>query len=390
MMVYTILVARALGPEQFGKYSGTYALTGLTIFAVNWGMDTLLLREPGSLANPRAWAGRVLRIKMGAGLVWAAVLVIAAPLIRPDVFSFSLVLVCALDIWADSAVNTLAAELNIQKRIRAVSRLIFLSRAARLVGGIGLVIFGVQQPLVYATTRAMMTMSSLLIAIWVVRPVFNAAHLPTTRELIRMSTPYGLSEMLVLIYMQADVTLLTLLKGSEAAGVYSPASGLINALFIIPTTLFFVIVPPLSSQYLHDRNRLRSSIIKITFGFFGLGVVLALGVGLTGGWIIRMLLGAKYAVTSVLLVTLSPLLFFKSLGFGWAAFLVAVGWQKQRLIPQVVSAVANVLFNLWAIPRLGVAGVAVVYVATEIILAAGYAGLVINWFRRNQMQVDLP
>ena len=381
MMVYTILVARALGPDQFGKYSGTYALTGLTIFAVNWGMDTLLLREPGSLANPRAWSGRVLRIKMGAGLVWATLLVIVAPLIRPDVFTHSLVLVCALDIWADGALNTHNAVLNVEKRIRTASRLVFFSRFARLLGGIVLVISGVQQPLLYAATRAVMTMASLFIAAWVVKPNLNFARLPSTRELFRMSTPYGLSEMLVLIYMQADVTLLTLLKGSEAAGVYSPASGLINALFIIPTTLFFVIVPPLSNQYLHHQNRLRSSIIKITLGFLGLGIVLALGVGLTGGWIIRLLLGAKYAVTSILLVTLSPLLFFKSLGFGWAAFLVAVGWQKQRLIPQVVSAVANVLFNLWAIPRLGVAGVAVVYVATEIILAAGYAGLVIHWHR---------
>jgi hypothetical protein len=106
-------------------------LTGLSIFVVI-GMDTWLLREPGSLASPRAWSGRVLRIKGWIGLAWGVLLVVAAPLIRPDVFTPALVLVCAIDMWCDGALTTHAAALNIQKRIRAVSRLMFFRAPARL------------------------------------------------------------------------------------------------------------------------------------------------------------------------------------------------------------------------------------------------------------------
>ncbi len=62
---------------------------------------------------------------------------------------------------------------------------------------------------------------------------------------------------------------------------------------------------------------------------------------------------------------------------------MAVGWQNRRLIPQAASAAVNVFFNLWAIPHLGLAGVAMVYVASEIILAIGYAGLVRWWYHEN-------
>jgi O-antigen/teichoic acid export membrane protein len=53
-------------------------------------------------------------------------------------------------------------------------------------------------------------------------------------------------------------------------------------------------------------------------------------------------------------------------------------------LPQAISAGLNVLLNLWAIPRFGLPGVAAVYGASELILAAGYGGLILLWLR------DLP
>ena len=179
MMVYTILVARALGPQQFGRFTGSYALTGLSIFMVSCGMDTWLLREPGSLADPRAWSGRVLRIKGATGLAWGVLLVTVAPLIRPDVFTPALVLVCALDVWCDGALATHAAALNIQKRISAVSRLMFFSRAVRLLGALALVLLGSTDPLVFALARCAATAGGLLAAVLVLKPDLAARGAPS-------------------------------------------------------------------------------------------------------------------------------------------------------------------------------------------------------------------
>ena len=62
---------------------------------------------------------------------------------------------------------------------------------------------------------------------------------------------------------------------------------------------------------------------------------------------------------------------------------MAVGWQKYRLTPQAISAIANVILNLYFIPQFGVVGVASVYVVSEIVLTTGYIAQSARWFRSN-------
>ena len=234
----------------------------------------------------------------------------------------------------------------------------------------------------FALTRFFTTGISLFAITWVVRPQLSAFNTPSGFSVLKMAIPYGLSDFLVLIYMQADVTLLTIMRGSEAAGLYSPASGLINALFIIPSSIYQLTIPILAREFKTNSYLSRRSIQRLSVGFLVLGIILALGVGLFGGLIIRFLLGPKFYITSSLLTILSPLLFIKSLGFAWAAILVTVGWQKRRLIPQAISAISNVILNILTIPLFGLTGVAMVYLISEIILSAGYGGLALNLYHK--------
>lgn len=384
MMIYTLLVARFLEPALYGQFSGSYALTGLTAFIVNLGMDTLLLREKDSLQSPRQWVGRVLQAKIKLGLLWVVLLIPISALIRPDVFSPILMLVCALDIWFDGAIVTIIAGLNIQSRYRAAARIIFIYRLARLAGALIIVLVGGISPLSFALGRLVATFGGFAAATVVLAPDIKARGTSSTRQIIRMAVPFGASELLTMVYMQADVSLLIILGGTTAAGLYSPASGLVNALFVIPSTLFLISLPILSRRYNEDPERLPGMLFRLTLVFLGVGVALFLVTGMAAGWILRWLLGPKYLVTSVLVGWLSPLLLFKSLGFGWASFIVAIGWQKRRLIPQAFSAIFSISLNLWAIPRLGIPGVALVYILSEVLLAVGYGMLAVLWLRERR------
>jgi O-antigen/teichoic acid export membrane protein len=116
-----------------------------------------------------------------------------------------------------------------------------------------------------------------------------------------------------------------------------------------------------------------------------LGVLLWLGLWVGGRSIIGFLLGTAYQQTGELLTILSPILIFKSLSFACASLLVAVGWQRYRVVAQVVSAAANILLNVLVIKQFGVQGVAVVYVVSEFILVIGYGGLALRWLRNIQI-----
>jgi len=199
------------------------------------------------------------------------------------------------------------------------------------------------------------------------------------KSILTKSALFGFSEFLAMIYLQADLTLLSILAGKHDTGLYSPASSLVNALFIIPATVFNMVVPILVRQSTTIPQILNKSLQRLSVGFLGLGILMAFVIFGIGGEVLRLFLGDKFIISSIILKILSPLLIFKSLGFGWAAFLIAVGWQNRRLVPQAISAVINVLANLLFIPKYGIVGAALVYVVSEFILSLGYGALVIQW-----------
>ena len=67
-----------------------------------------------------------------------------------------------------------------------------------------------------------------------------------------------------------------------------------------------------------------------------------------------------------------------------AAVLVSVGWQVRRVGVQAVAAALNVALTFSFVQRLGVLGVAKVYVASELVLLLGYLGLFILWMRNKK------
>ncbi len=381
MALNAILLARALGPEGYGVFAGCYAVAGLSAFVISFGMDTWLLREAASRFAPVDLSAKVIQVKMKIGLVWGLVLVAIVPTIRPDLFSPWLMLICVLDVWSDSCFNTHVAALNVQKRIRVISRLVLLSRGGRLLGTILVASLGWVAPLDFALSRFSATLLSLILAWIVLKPNFRNQIRLGAKEILRQTMPYGTSEFLALIYAQADITLLAFLAGKTAAGIYAPATGLINALFVIPNAGFTLAVPRLTALSSQGPQRLKSFIFRLHLGFLFLGCALAVAVGFGGKWMIALLLGNRFNETGALLIVLSPILLFKAMEYLYAAIFVAMGWQKLRLIPQSISAGANILLNVLAIPLFGVYGVAVVYCLSELLLLLGYGYLAVKWMR---------
>jgi O-antigen/teichoic acid export membrane protein len=104
-----------------------------------------------------------------------------------------------------------------------------------------------------------------------------------------------------------------------------------------------------------DWQRLANAIRKAFVGFGILGLLLCLGI-LVGSKPFVELTGEQYQATGELLFILSPILFLKSLSYACAAFLVAVDWQRNRVIVQAASALTNVILNLVIISTFGIWG----------------------------------
>ena len=185
-----------------------------------------------------------------------------------------------------------------------------------------------------------------------------------------------------MISLQAGINLLTLLQGKVMAGIYSPALSVINALFIIPSSVYTFSIPTLSRTYHETPQMLPAAARKLLAGITLMGIVLFAGVGLLGDDLVRLLLGAEYETTGQLITMLSPVLLLKCLEFGLASVIVALNKQKERIFPQMIAAVMNVGLNLWLIPLYGVFGAARVYVISEVVLFLGYGIIVFRSLRQ--------
>ncbi|HNZ01962.1 MAG TPA: oligosaccharide flippase family protein [Anaerolineaceae bacterium] len=378
LAVYTILIARILGREGYGIFISSYSIVTLSSFLVNWGMDVWLFREASHQNAASQLLPNVLRLKTCFGAGWSILVVLLPILLFPNQFTFSLLLLCVIDVWVESITNTFLAFSNAQKKLRQSSTVILVSRVLRLGGAIGLVLIGMDHPLAYAMGRALANIVSLLFVLRLMKP--SLAVMGDKETLVstwRQSVPYSFSELLVLIYSQADVTLLALLAGKSAAGVYSPAVSLINALFVIPNAVYLTFLPhtvdSLSSNCnLDEKRKLLGWSLAVQAS---IGVGLALIVGTLGKPALDFLLQKDYSMTGRILTVLSPILLLKAINFGFVTWIVAIGWQKRRILPQALVAFGGILANLLVIPSHGPLGAAWVYLAGEGVLAFGY-GLV--------------
>ena len=381
-MLFMLIMARYFGLADYSNYVAAYSLASFTAIFFNLGLDTWLLREGSFQENWKLSAQKVLSLKASIGLIWAGLLIGLAPSLRPDLFGFGLLALCVADVWFDSLLITMLAVLNIKRDIKAYSVSILLLRGLKLIVLLVMIALGSRSVMLIAGLRAAIAGGLAVAVFLMLRLDFRFARRQESLRMLRDSRAYTYSEFFSVIYMQADINLLTLLQGKVMAGIYSPALSVINALFIIPSSVYTFLIPTLSRTYHETPQMLPAAARKLLAGITLMGIVLFAGVGLLGDDLVRLLLGAEYETTGQLITMLSPVLLLKCLEFGLASVIVALNKQKERIFPQMIAAVMNVGLNLWLIPLYGVFGAARVYVISEVVLFLGYGIIVFRSLRQ--------
>ena len=115
------------------------------------------------------------------------------------------------------------------------------------------------------------------------------------------------------------------------------------------------------------------------------GVVLGVALALASRPLVLLLYGPAYSASAEVLAILGGALALHCPTIALAAVLVSVGWQVRRVGVQAVAAGLNVALNFLLVQRLGVMGVAKVYVASELVLLLGYLGLFVLWMRNEKV-----
>lgn len=387
LAVSVMIIARMVGPVGLGPYAASFALTRILAVAFSLGLDTWLLRN-GNREHDQdrltLHTTTCLGIKASLGFLWLIAMMALTTVLDPSTFPPLFILLCSLTIYFEEIANTVWSASRAALQNQRILKLIIPGQLVLLSSIVALAIIGADKAQTYLLWQTLISAAIAIVAIvWQAHAFGYRLDRSLFAPTLRGTMVFGLSMGLAMIYGRADVALVAYYLGSEAAGLYAPAISITNALVLIPFALHMVMVPALSHEHAVHSRSLYTLSRRLLFVSAPLGIAAGVMLAFGAEWIVLLVFGSAYSETGEVLQTLSGVLTARFITLAAASILVAVGWQRHRVKPQIVIAALNVGLNILLIPRLGLMGAAGVFVFTEWVLVVSYLGLVWYWRRVN-------
>ena len=180
------------------------------------------------------------------------------------------------------------------------------------------------------------------------------------------------------ILSNLDVTMIGVISGDKAVGLYTTATKCINVLAQVVSSVAWVVMPQLSYLFAqNDYEKINPLLHKTLVFVVGLGFPCMAFVNALASEIIMIIGGAGYlgAVNCMHILSLANLIGFIN-GFYGNIILLPSQREKQFMLACILSAGANALLNYLLIPKYGIDGAsAATVVASFIILLVCMYGI---------------
>ena len=362
--VATVVVARYLGPGDFGILAYATSLAALFGVAGHLGLQGLVVRE--LVKKPALHAetlGTSAVLKLGGVLVgYLALLVYAAIYEGMDSSAFALIAIAGaallftplnvIDFWFNAFVQARYVSIA-----RAAGALVFAGGMLWLViEGAGIVAFAAPyflQALVAAIVLLLMfrARSGMRLADW----RFDAGH---ARALLSQGWVIYLASFFAVVYLKIDQVMLRWLTDPAEVGVYAVAARLSEVWYFIPTAIVASVFPRLIALREESERRFNVRLQQVFDGLAALGMLIALLVTLLAPWLVPLIFGPDYAASTPILVIhtwASVFIFMRAALSRWILIENALYFS---LLTQGLGALSNVGLNYMLIPFYGGKGAA--------------------------------
>lgn len=376
-LLLTIFLPRYLGASAIGKFHFSTSVWAIVAIIATFGMDTLLTKEiarhPERLPT-LLWNSAVLRLGL-FGLGWLGMILFLNAFGYPtETRQVVYVMGAASLLWLVSG----AAQSALQglERMEFNSLGMVLSKLVNTVVGIALLLAG-QGVLIIAAVGGLAALVNFAVQFYFLRritPLPFHVNLTEMRHLFRAGLPYLFSAIFLVVYMQFDIVIISLLIDDRAVGWYGAADQLFGTLLFVPTVLMTAVFPTISRQFITDPDALA----RTTRKSFDLSVLLSLPVGLgtlvVADQAVVLLFGEEFAPSGPILALMGIVLILTYLNVFLGQFLISMDRQNQWTAVMAVATLATLPLDLWLIPLCertfgnGGLGGAISFIITEFLM----------------------
>lgn len=376
--LYGLLVARYLGPAEFGRFALVVGVGGwLVTLAQGGGSNALLLLSAQEQGRPGAllWPGLVMQLGLGlASLLVGLVAVLF--LSRDSALLWPSLLFGVANIF-NLAISVPVAIFGGQNRMQW--RLVLM---AAVVGVAALMLLVIRLDLGLAAAVGANTVAQALVLVGVAPFVFRVLGRGTRRwdkalvgRLWRASIALWVVTLFQAFHWRTDLLMVQTLAGSYQVGLYAAANKLIDNLRLIPLLLVLAVMPDLAREGAAATERFRSLVTGALRAMLLVVFPLCAALLLSSSLIIRLVYSPEYAPSAAILriSALALLSVFPQ----WVCYsaLVSLGKGRALVYAYVASIATEIALDLALVPAYGGRGAATGYVVGELITLAvsGYA-----------------
>lgn len=374
-MLTFVVMARLLGPTQFGVMMLWMAVATLLAMIANYGLTPYLLREIG--ARP-VDAGRVMAEVLSAKLVLSAGVLLlgclSLPWLEPTARSVFLLLLCAQ--LADALTEFFNVGFRATNRFAAETKLASMAVLLQCAL-VTLALCWMATPVV-AAVAFFVSRLAVLFMTWSAQRGYFAALRPapvgTALQCIRSTKPYALDFGLQSLLGQVDSVVLNHFVGTAAVGIYQAGMRLFNGGAQAAAVLSSVFLPrAAAAAEVQDAGRsLRRESSRVQWAFVGFGLLFGLALCGLAEPVVGLLFGAQYLGLVDVLPWFGLLFFVRFFASSWGVLLTSAGAQRFRAAVNAMHWVIIGALSLVLVPRLGVIGWLVCLIVGNALLAAAY------------------
>lgn len=381
-LTVSVLLARVLGPEQFGIYSWALACLTMLVRPVQRGLGQLLVREISAYRLDEKWAairGLLRRTDqaalallgamtlIGGALLWGFSSNLNAAEITTLGWGFALLPFMALANLRGSALRGFSHVLRGQLPERVLRRIFLIL----IVGGAALVSqLSAQSAMAIHVLAAGggLLCGIVLLRLRIPAPVHQTPPSYDTKRWMSSVLPLSLVAGVQIINTQADIALLGFFVPSQDVGIYRVVvkGSRLGALAIQAVEI--VVAPYISQLYSENRYEELQTLL-----IWAARAVLIVSLGAIGGLvlfgepILGFLFGSEYVAGYTALTILCVGQLINVSGGSVAILLNMTGFERDTAVGLSAAAALNIVLNLILIPRFGIEGAAVATVVTFLV-----------------------
>lgn len=364
-----IWLARHFGPTIYGKFAFALSFVSLFFVFADFGFSTLTMREIArDKSKTSQYIDNILVMKLVFGLITLGIVALIIQFLgkTPEVIK----LVYFLGIYI--VINTFA--IFFQSIFRANEKMQYETacRTLESISLLGLVAFfilnkGSILTMSYAYIGAALIGTFISLgAVWCYfSKFFLKIDFRICKEILKEVWPFALSALIVTIYLQIGIVMLSLMKTDQVVGWYSAGYKLVYAFALIPN-LFMISVYPILSRFFQDSISRMKEVYERSLKFiFLISIILFPALFFFSKQIILFFYGSTYLETTSVFKILLWAEFFAFMSCVFMHTLNAM--DKQIVYTKVtgISLLANIVLCSILIPRYSYIGLSITIVITE-------------------------